>query len=192
MIGVGADQHGAGQGSALHPGGHVGRVAHRRIRPDFAARRRAPSPVLMPTRTRSRPRSLVCHLRVFSCLCLDIQTGRTPFRRRLRVRQARRKSEDRIPSLATVPPYLVTEALRKAAPFMISANCSGSSRSPSPVESTTSAKSTVTYLRSPSTEPHRALPQFRQNPRPLDWRSDSGGNSSQRLTRNGRCPLAGS
>src|SRR5215217_6577848 len=69
-------------------------------------------------------------------------------------------------NLAIVPSYLVTEALRKAnAPFMISATCSGSSRSPSPVESTASAKSTVTYLRSPSTRTWASsrLPQFRQN-----------------------------
>ena len=69
-------------------------------------------------------------------------------------------------NLATVPSYFLTDALRKAnAPFIISATCSGSSRSPSPVESTTSANSTVTYLRSPSTRIWASswLPQFRQN-----------------------------
>ena len=69
-------------------------------------------------------------------------------------------------NLATVPPYLVTEASRMAnAPFMISATCSGSSRSPNPVESTTSAKSTGTCLRSPSTRTWASsqLPQFRKN-----------------------------
>src|SRR5215203_1963918 len=69
-------------------------------------------------------------------------------------------------NLATVPSCLLTEALRKAnAPFMISATCSGSSRSPSPVESTTSAKSTVTYLRSPSTLTWASswAPQLKQN-----------------------------
>src|SRR5215207_11169786 len=89
---------------------------------------------------------------------------------------------------ATVPPYLVTEEPKRAkAPFMISATCSGSSLSPSPVESTTSAKNTVTYLRSPSTRAGASswLPQFRQNlalAGLVVWQW--GQFISQRLTRN--------
>src|SRR5215203_3934457 len=127
------------------------------------------SPVLIPTRTpKSTPKSrLTASAYSFAAAWISKPARTARSASSSCATGAPKNARIASPSnLATVPPYFVTDALRKTnAPFMISATCSGSSRSPSPVESTTSANSTVTYLRSPSTRAGASnwLPQFRQN-----------------------------
>src|ERR687890_1450487 len=127
------------------------------------------SPVLIPTRTpKSTPKSrLTASAYSFTAAWMSRPARTARSASSSCATGAPKNARIASPSnRATVPSYFLTEVLRKAkAPFMISATCSGSSRSPSPVESTTSAKSTVTYLRSPSTLTWASswLPQFRQN-----------------------------
>src|SRR5215204_777722 len=127
------------------------------------------SPVLIPTRTpKSTPKSRLTTCAYSFAAAWMSRPARTARSASSSCATGAPKNA-RIASpsnLATVPPYFITDALRKAnAPFMISANCSGSSRSATTVEPTTSANSTVTYLRSPSIRAGASswLPQFRQN-----------------------------
>ena len=127
------------------------------------------SPVLMPTRTSNSDPVVASIVRPYSLAAAWISRAARTARSASSscATGAPKNARTASPiSRATVPSYLATATLRNVnAPFMISMTCSGSSLSPIPVESTTSANSTVTNFRSPSIgrAASSEVPQFRQN-----------------------------